>query len=87
MITTERFDRIVKHLDKYGNTIIVPRDFYKDTLENLLQRIEKEGFKISMFYEGNNRNEDSIYHYVIHARREGTNAKPKRKTKPAKAKL
>ena len=87
MITESKFERIIRHLEKYGNTIITNKDCKNDQLDNLLSRIEKEGFKIEMFYPGTNLEFDTIYHYVIHARKVHKDAKSKRKTKSAKKKL
>lgn len=46
MIRKDKLNRIIRHLQTYKNTIIVPNDFKNDRLEHLLELIEKEGFKI-----------------------------------------
>lgn len=85
MINQKGLNRILKHLEKYNNTIIVENDYVNDSLDNLILRIEEEGWQILQLFEG--RNVGSCQnHYVVYARRR-QDAKPKRKTKPAKKKL
>lgn len=47
----DRYNRIVRHLDRYGNTIIVPKDLHKTKLEVMIKKLEEDGFKIEELHE------------------------------------
>lgn len=64
MIKKDRLERIMRHLNNYGNTIIVPKDFKGDSLENLLKAIEDHGFKIVDIYFRKGKFDD-VDHWTI----------------------
>lgn len=70
MIKPTRVKRITDHLERYKNTIIVPDDFKKDSLENLIKTIEDKGFVIKSVVPGriSSKAKDEIKHWVIEVR-------------------
>lgn len=70
MIKNERLKRITSHLERYKNTIIVPDDFKKDKLENLVKAIEDKGFVVKSLVPGRvgSKSKDEIKHWIIEVR-------------------
>lgn len=65
MIRPDKLNRIVKHLNVYKNTIIVPNDFKHDKLENLIKAIEDEGFVVKSLQFRPNKRKDAYDHWLI----------------------
>ena len=68
MIRKDKLNRIIRHLQAYKNTIVVPDDFKHSTLDELLQKLELEGYKVKVSSFRNRR--DSICeHWTIELER------------------
>lgn len=63
-----RYNRIVRHLDLYGNTIIVPKDLHKITIDKMVKRLESDVFKIEELYEKNETNKTMCGDDYAHVR-------------------
>ena len=48
MIRKDKLNRIMNHLDSYGNTIIVPNDFKHSALDNLIECLKDKGYPVEI---------------------------------------